>query len=277
MPSIKQLRRKNSKVTAKNSHNEDIHCFDCAPDKNNRDFFCTSMTCPLDHRQPAFPSPNSTFSLNELAEITECIEQANELLLSLALERDEENLRTIQLSLKKLVNQHVSVTINCQEEQQGLEGYLVDVGLNFVLLESSVGNIFAIPFERIILIKDINIEEKNSEQKPKLIDIHPCLRRSLTFNFAQVVSKSPFLINLFFGLKLELFLESYVGCFVYVRADKSKDELDGVLRNVNNRRIEITMDNEKQGIDFDEMCWIEIEQEALTNKYLNCNEHQIST
>lgn len=265
-------------VSSKATPNDEYQCFECLPEKRSysKDLFCSSCKCHEKPSQPSFPSANSSFPPGELAEITEHIEQANELLLALGLERDDKNLRALQLSLRKLRNQFVSVKLVCHDEHQNHEGHLFDVGLNFILLETSVGNIIVIPFERINFIERRNQKRDRQDlQQPELINIDPCLRRSLTINFGHVVSKSPYLINLFFGLELILFLESFVGSFVYVKSDKSKNEIDGILSTVNKRRIELTVDNKKQGIDFDELCFIEIEQEALTRKFLLCNEHPI--
>lgn len=212
-----------------------------------------------------------------MAEVKECIEQANDILLTLGLERDPENLRGLQQVFRRLRNHHFAVTINCGEDQeeQTFKGCLVDSGLDFIILQTYIGNIVMIPFERITLLVRLFKEEVPPPPDQELLTIDPCLRRALTFHFAQVVSKSPFLVNLFFGLELKLFLESYVGSFIYVKSERDKKERDGKLTEVKKRRIVIEVDNERQGIEFDEICYIEIEKFLLAREYLVFNEHPI--
>ncbi|KKI92657.1 hypothetical protein WQ54_08585 [Bacillus sp. SA1-12] len=272
MPSIKQLKDQRHFLT----HNQEFRCPECV-DPEQDDFFCSPNHCPEQIPQPKFPSANSSFSPEELAEITECIEQANDILLTLGVERDPDNLRSLQQSLRLLRNQLVIVKINCGEEKLKLSGLFVDAGLDFIILETNVGNILIIPTERIILLEHPNPTGSMTGRDEELIDINSCLRRNLTFHFGAVVSKSPFLLNLFFGLKLSLFLESFVGCFVYAKAENEKMEKDGLLVNVNHRRIEVKVDGEKQGIDFDELCFLEIEQEKLAKSLFLFNETPIIT
>lgn len=255
----------------------EFRCPECISGEHDGDFFCSELGCPEQIPQPKFPSANSSFPPEELAEITECIEEANEILLTLGVERDSENLRAMQESLRKLRNHRFLVTINCGEDQetQTIKGHLADAGLDFIIIQTDVGNIVMIPFERIVQMKRLLKEKVQNRREQELLNIDACLRRALTFNFGKVVPKSPFLLNLFFGLKLKLFLESYVDSFIYVKSENHKMEKDGKLINVNKRRIVMEIDHEKQGIDFDELCYIEIERGLLAREYLICNQNPI--
>lgn len=212
-----------------------------------------------------------------MAEVVECIEQANDILLTLGLERDPDNLRGLQQVFRRLRNHHFAVTIHCGDEQekQTLKGHLVDSGLDFLILQTDVGNIVMIPFERIKLLKRRFREDIPPPPDQELLKIDPCLRRALTFHFGQVVSKSPFLLNLFFGLELKLFLESYVGSFIYVKSERDKKEQDGKLVDVKKSRIVIEVDHERQGIELDELCYIEIEKFLLAREFIVFNETPI--
>ncbi|MCM3602722.1 hypothetical protein M3175_18460 [Robertmurraya korlensis] len=207
----------------------------------------------------------------------ECIEQANDMLLTLGLERDSHNLRGLQQVFRRLRNHHFTVTIHCgdDQEEQTLKGHLVDSGLDFIILQTDVGNIVMIPFERITVLKRRIREDVPPLPDQELLKIDPCLRRALTFHFGQVVSKSPFLVNLFFGLELKHFLESYVGSFIYVKSERDKKEHDGKLTDVKKSRIVIEVDHERQGIDFDELCYIEIEKFLLAREFIEFNETPI--
>jgi hypothetical protein len=208
----------------------------------------------------------------ELEELEECIEKANQLLLALALESDEENLRAFQEYLRGLRMNCVSVTVSCEDEETTppLKGAIVDAGINFLILQTNVGNLLLIPFERIVWINQLENDENHIEDQ-ELIDISLCLRRCITLHFSEVVSKSPFLLNLFYGIELWLFLESYVGCLVYVKKIDEEKEIEGTLLSTDKRKIEISMDGKKEGINFDDILTIEIEQEALTDRLFECH------
>jgi hypothetical protein len=289
VPSIRHLRKNKPHV-----EQDPFHCPECGSSKENRNDFCLPCDCPDQIPQPSFPSANSSFSQEELEEVTECIEQANELLLTLGVEREEEevsergNLRTLQENFRKLRHQYVTVIIKCEEELEELEesddkeaqehhkrqGCLIESGLDFLILETDVGNFVMIPFERIITVIHSS-ERVETGETQELLFIDPCLRRDLTFHFGKVVSNSPFLLNIFFGIELKLLLGSYIGCFAYVKAVAMKRELDGIILDVNHKRILLEVDREKQGIDFDEICFIEIEREVLARDFLLCNPNRI--
>ncbi|MBM6618204.1 hypothetical protein [Bacillus suaedaesalsae] len=228
-------------------------------------------SCCEQGNQPTFPSENSTFSPEALAEIKECIEQANELLLSIGLdnEEDEINLRSFQLSMRKIKGQFITISVTCNEESLKVKGVLSEVGLDFIILETNVENLLLIQTERLVFIEHHDDSNQNSCSDQELLCIDDELRRNLMLCFSEVVSRSPYLLNLFFGLKLNLYLESFLGSVIYVKSDNEKSEIEGTLTKVDNRKIELkNNDNEKQGIDFDELCYIEIEMQKLAGMSL---------
>jgi hypothetical protein len=255
----------------------EFRCPECVSGEHDGDFFCSLCKCPEQIPQPKFPSPTSSFLPEEFAEVVECIERGNRILLTLGVKRDAENLREMQESFRTLRNHHFAVTIDCGDEQEPetIKGHLVDSGLDFIIIQTNVGNIVMIPFERISQMERLLKEKMESPPDQELLKIDACLRRALTFHFGQIVPKSPFLINLFFGLELKYFLESYVNSFIYVKSENDKFEQDGILENVNRRNLIIEVDDEKKGIDLDKLCYIEIERTLLAREYLLCNQNPI--
>jgi len=147
-----------------------------------------------------------------------------------------------------------------------MAGEVVDAGKDFIILKTKVLNLLLVPFSRILHFT--RRCEENKCEELELINMKPCFKRELTLHFGEVVSKSPFLINLFFGLDLHYFLDSYTGCYIYIRTDQDKREIEGILNSTTKNSLVLCMDKEKRGIDFDEILTIEIEQEALARMHL---------
>lgn len=233
--------------------------------------FCLPKDCPERIPQKKFPSANTSFSPKEFEEIRECIERANELLLALAVggddgetgeEADEPNARALQQSLRTLRELFVTVNFNCKGKKEEISGCFLDAGLDFIIIENAdTKNISIIPTPRVLSIQYDKKEETTAQQlEQELLTINPCLRRKLTFHFGETVTKSPFLVNLFFGLNLSMFLEGYVGYHCYVKTDIDKYELDGTLEMVKENFMSISKYGEKYGIDYDVVCVIELEE-----------------
>lgn len=247
-----------------------FNCPEVVP-ANAEDAFCLPKDCPERLPQKKFPSANTSFPPKEFKEIRECIWRANELLLALALgeeedeageEADETNARALQQSLRTLRELFVTVHFSCKGKKEEISGCFLDAGLDFIIIENAdTGHISIIPTTRVLSIqydkKEDGIAQQNEQE---LLTINPCLRRKLTFHFGETVTKSPFLINLFFGLNLSMFLESYVGYYCYVKTDIDQYELDGTLEMVKENFMSISKYGEKFGIDYDVVCVIELEE-----------------
>lgn len=256
---------------------DEFRCPECRSSSHDGDFFCSKLKCPEQIPQPKLPSPNSSLSPEELAEIRECMKQANEILLTLGVERDAENLRAMQESFRRLRNHYFTVIIDCgdKQEEHTIKGHLVDSGVDFIIIQSNIGNIVMIPFERIRKMERLLMEKVDAPPEQELLKIDACLRRALTFQFGHIVAKSPFLLNLFFGLEFRLFLESYVGSIIYVKSENERIERDGKLEDITKRGIIMKVDDEIKGIDFDELCYLEIERILLAKEYLFSNQNPI--
>lgn len=238
-----------------------------SPNCGEKDCEHNNYHCPESIPQPKFPSPNSSFPPNELAEIKECIEEANQLLLSLVSDEESElNVRSLQKSLRRLIGLDVEVMTDCEKRIEKLSGVLVDVGKDFIIVKTNVLNLLLVPFTRMLqLTRQCDKEQTNNELE--LINMDSCFKRDLTLHFGKIVSNSPFLINRFFGLDLYLYLDSFTGCFLYVKTDQAEREIEGRLLRTTKDSLVLLIDKEKIGIDFDEICTLEIEQEALARIY----------
>lgn len=235
-----------------------FRCPQCVPCSEEGDQFCSPYQCPEQIPQPRFPSPNSSLPQDELEDYEACIAEANLLLQTLGNPRDEEeeHQRALQLELRKLRGQFVKVTYRCGDEEQGEIGELLDAGINFIIL-SDLNKKTIIPFNRICTIEHAMRHDGGHE--PELIAIDRCLRREIVLNFAETVSKSPYLINLFFGIDLSLFLESFVDCQIFVQFEDGGDvrEINGLLIDVEEDEIVLNVESE------DDPLGVESEDEPL--------------
>ncbi len=269
------LRRKHD-VVPKIEREEE--CFDCEPG-GTEDDFCLPDTCPERIIQPQFPSATSSFPPEQLAEIDACIEEANELLLTLGLQQEAEEVEeedVLLQNLNKLKGQMVEVTISCREEDIEPEGMLtcenhdekvhgkfIYNGIDFIILYTMDDETVWIPFTKIRWMIQKEQEEVFNEDQP-LLNIDPCLRREITFNFGQIVPKSPFLLKLFFPLQLSFLLKSFIDCNLRVKTFDNK-EIRGTLVKVTERSLLIETPRKKQGVDFEKICYIKMKQPEIAS------------
>ncbi|MCL7746116.1 hypothetical protein [Halalkalibacter alkaliphilus] len=199
------------------SHDHDCNEFRCPPfvPADAPDDFCIpEECCPKQIPTPKFPSPTSCLPEDVLEELEERIRAANQLLLSLALNRrnraegaahieEEERLRE---AFEGLLGQCIRVQVAKEGQKRKLQvtGHLCFVGRDFVLLQDEKDKLL-IQLEDVCSIKHPKrfIEPLHRQD---LIAIDPCLRRAITLDFGATVARSPELIQLFFGLTLKTFL-----------------------------------------------------------------------
>jgi len=120
-----------------------------------------------------------------------------------------------------------------KEGKNFIEGKVHLVGRNFVEL-TKIGKRILIPFSRICVILTKR-RFKPAVHEPALLDIDPCFRRELTFNFGETVAQNPELIQLFFRIQLLKYLESFYG-------EKStffteNGQMQGILKGIENETI----------------------------------------
>jgi len=257
---IYQSNKTNSKCH--NDHPDDClkHSFSCPgriPASVPDNLFGSPFECPKRIPTPRFSSPNSPLSPEELEHLQACIEEINELLRTFGNPRDPDNLTAFRLRFRKLRGIMARLVIACGSCPEELVGCLQDAGRDFLQLYT-VGQKKFIPFNRICSIHRCD-ENQIIEHEQELIDIPLSLRRELVLHFGEVVSASPFLINIFFGLPLHLLLLSFLGCTVKVKLEDETKIVKGVLVGSEEGHLQLQNDkNQIKQINFIKICFISI-------------------
>lgn len=134
-----------------------------------------------------------------------------------------------------------------------IEGKVQLVGRNFVQLINE-GKMIIIPFSKICVI----FTKKRflpADKEQALIDIDPCFRRELTFNFGETVANDPEMIQLFFRLTLPMFLETIESEKVVVNTDN--EQFHGRLKSTDSENLIIDSTNgEQYKIHLNSVCFI---------------------
>lgn len=121
-------------------------------------------------------------------------------------------------------------------------GRVYVVGRNFILLKKKKYEIL-IPFSRVHSIKSFN-RYPQLIKEPVLLNINPCLRQSLTFNFGETVASSPELLHLFFRMTIPIFLLGYIDKKVkIVWPEKS---ITGFVHEVDKETITLMTDQKER-------------------------------
>jgi small nuclear ribonucleoprotein (snRNP)-like protein len=134
-----------------------------------------------------------------------------------------------------------------------IEGVVELVGRDFVQLKKK-GQKFLIPYSKVC----VTLTKKHYQlpvHEPSLIDIEPCFRRELTFNFGETVANDPELVQLFFRIKLSMYLKTSVGERILVKTDNER--LQGIVRSIDSHNIII--DNtaaSSTSISMNSVCYI---------------------
>lgn len=114
-----------------------------------------------------------------------------------------------------------------------IEGTVNLVGRNFVEMTNKQ-KIMLIPLSKVCVV----LTKKKYEppvHDPSLIDIDPCFRRELTFNFGETVANDPELIQLFFRINLLQYLKRFTGQKLTLRT--SEGQIQGILKGTDNDSI----------------------------------------
>lgn len=125
-----------------------------------------------------------------------------------------------------------------------LRGNVEVIGRDFVLLKRNKVELL-IPLIKVSLIKPHD-RFAQPIHEPELLDIDPCLRRALTFNFGETVASSPELIEIFFKLTIPIFLLMHLRKKVTIKI--VDEELVGTLMEVNKESVVISMKNNKSRV-----------------------------
>lgn len=151
----------------------------------------------------------------------------------------------------------VQVVVECGKNKERFRGVVKDAGRDFLSLNTREGKTF-IPYQ---VICSVNHDQEHlpHHHHPELVNINRKLRRKLVLHFGEVVSQSPSLINLFFGISLHLFLLCFASNNIRVGIGNQQTEIvKGTLIDSEEEHIELEMDGVKQTIDFDDICFIQI-------------------
>ncbi|MCY9374378.1 hypothetical protein [Bacillus spizizenii] len=238
-----------------------FRCPECVSADEAEGFFCSPFQCQEQIPQPRFPSPTSILPHEELEELRACIEEVNELLRTVGNRPEPDQTRALQQKMQTLRNQYVKVEMICGDEIDIVTAGFVDSGLDFIILDDFEENIL-IPFNRIRFVQHTNDHGSHMGHVQELIDIDTCLRREIILHFGEIVSKSPYLINLFFGLKLNLFLESFIGCKIVVKLAEGDSGqiilMDGTLQCVEDDSIQINTKKDIVELHLNDICFIKV-------------------
>ncbi|PLT28557.1 hypothetical protein [Peribacillus deserti] len=227
--------------------------FSCSPDKKDQIFIpdCNVKRIP----SPKLPSPTTCLNEPELEELERSIDKANEILLSLGAPEEEDRNQAFFRSLRKFKAAKVKADINCPEPIT-VEGCLEGAGRDFLMLNcGSMGGFRIIPYEQINKIK---IRKKRHEvNEEEVLDIDPRLRRKLVLNFGATVSRSPFLINEFFGITLPIILLLFTK--KHITAVLPDERIEGILERVDNETVCIVNGEQRMIIPILNVCGFIIE------------------
>lgn len=238
-----------------NSHaKQSFHCPLCQESASSHDHFCTPFNCPEKIPTTLFSSPNSSFPQEELNQLKECIEAANNLLLVLGSPRSPDNTRKLQLHFLSLRQKLMNVQVQCNEGNEEMLGQLETAGKNFIQLKG-IGKTIFILYERICHIEHNSTNESQGHMHA-LSDINPCTRRELVLNFGPFVAKKPELANLFFGIPLHLQLLSFIGCQIFIKTEDEGEPISGILVDTDEGSIKIMANEEIKRINFNKICMI---------------------
>ncbi|GAM13517.1 hypothetical protein [Mesobacillus selenatarsenatis] len=134
-----------------------------------------------------------------------------------------------------------------------LKGYVQLVGSDFVQLQKN-RKTFIIPFNKICLVLSKKPYHPPRSHAP-LLDIDPCFRRDLTFNFGETVAHDPELIQIFFRIKLSMYLKTFTDEKVIIYTNSEK--VIGLLAGLENGNVNLVSENGQiKEIPFTSFCYL---------------------
>lgn len=226
------------------------------------DLFCRRFKCPERISTSRFSSPTSGLPRRETKELQECIEAANELLRTIGNPRGfEVEFIELRLRFRALRGVMVRVELECDNTKETIVGKIIGAGKDFLLLDT-VGEKLFILYERLCSIRRNAVDEHiEGHAHQELSHIDTCFRSFLVLCFGDVVSCYPFLINLFFGIKLHLLLVSLESYAVKLKVEGEEELILGTLVSSDEGRIQLQLNkNEIQQVNFNKICFISIKE-----------------
>ena len=205
---------------------------------------------------PKFPSPTGCLTLEDTEKLERCIDEANELLLSLGLSGELGIDRAYFLALQDHEGAEIRIDLECNK-QKVQWGKLIFVGLNFLILDSKDG-VNIVPYQNILNIDiEKNLKNRDDISHDTFDELvkDPFLRRDLVLRFGATVSQSPVLINEFFGLTLSVLLITYIGHNVTIFIEN--DTITGVITKVDSETISLSCEKSHEVIPLANICKID--------------------
>ncbi|MDQ0218905.1 hypothetical protein ELQ35_10485 [Peribacillus cavernae] len=248
---------------AKKQVRETFRCPEIVPPDAPDDFCIPEFRCPERIETFKFPSPTSCLPPEETEELEARIDAANELLLDLGLsarrEDEERREEARREAFEGLIGQNVEVELDCPnennpEKNRVVKGRVHFAGEDFVILRRNEKQVL-IPLLKICSI-DLQNRFAEPEENQQLIDIDPCLRRAITFNFGEVVSQSPQLIEIFFGLRLGVFLLTFLD--QRIKAVLEDEVIAGKLVEATQDSLTVCQNGGNHEIPIDDVCFLAI-------------------
>ena len=242
------------------------------------DDFCTpEELCPDRQEMFKFPSPNSCLPEEVLEALELRIEAANEFLLDLALSNRRDRNEVFHTVFEKLLGREVKVFLECasveqnnaevrptianneaeQAEKNVVTGFVHLAGRDFSILKNE-NKLLLLPHRQIGKIELLN-RFTIPHDPPSLNNIDPCLRRCLTFRFGEVVSGSPELIQIFFGLDLRMFLLLSIG--KRIKLILEDEAMEGAIFDADGETLVICENENRRTIPLDRVCSIVVKED----------------
>ncbi|QUW23520.1 hypothetical protein JSQ81_08475 [Sporosarcina sp. Marseille-Q4063] len=207
--------------------------------------------CPERFPSPQLPSPADCLPPDELAKLIEQIRDTNELLLDLALSDSRSSNETYRKVFDGLTGLRVEIA-NHKDEK--VIGVVTLVGSDFLVLREN-RHTTLVPFDKIDGIQPYG---KYAEPYPesKIDGLKPSLQRKLTAHFGEAVASSPKLIQLFFGIPLDIYLRLLEDKRVKVTLEDMI--IEGVISDANKESITVDVDGKRNVIPIEEVSLIAV-------------------
>jgi len=230
-----------------------------------------SETCSERQPNPSFPSPNTCLPREELERLKESVEEANRLLLSLALgNREESELNSLQEAFEDIQGEQICIELSCELDNLALEDedYFVSnriiegtvwlAGRDFVVLTKQ-GRKIAVLYDKICKIETSYCGTECTDEL--VLNLTKCNRDRLTRHFGEVVSCAPQLIQFFFGIRLNAYLLQLIDCRIELVIEE--EIVPSILCSVDADSIEVIIEEGKNRriISLEEVCFYVFETE----------------
>jgi hypothetical protein len=200
---------------------------------------------------PQLPSPADCLPPDEMAKLIEQIRDAIELLLDLAISED----RSSRETYRKVFDGLTGLRVEIADHQGGkVEGVVTLVGSDFLILREGALTTL-IPFDKIDGIQPYG---KYAEPYPEseIGGMKPALHRELILHFGEVVASSPKLIQLFFGIPLDIYLLLLEDKRVKVTLEDIV--IDGIITDANKESITVDIDGKRNVIPVEKISLIAV-------------------